>query len=328
MILYRIMRPIAFALDPETDHKLVADGLAKVHRSSRLMKLTEQLFKVKEHNPVTIGNVEYKNKVGMAAGFDKNGEFYNGIAALGAGFVEIGSVTLRPQDGNKKPRAHRLSEDKALINNMGLNNVGVKKVRDSIAKVKPETTIGLSVAPNHGLSTEIMIKEMAETVSIIEQSCDFITLNLSCPNQEGVQSLQTKDVIVELLNQIKTSKPIFLKFSSDLDNQSLKECLDSVVNEIEGVVLSNTSKKRESLVSKNQNAVGGLSGKPLFKMVLKQVRYIKENYGEDLVIMHSGGIFNAEDAKLAIEAGADLIQIYSGMIYEGPSIFKNIINTI
>lgn len=326
MKLYKVFRPLIFLFTPEFDHRFVGIFLSIIHRSTFLTKITKKIFNVKNSQPVTIKGLTFPNRFGMAAGFDKNGTFYNGIAALGAGFVEIGSVTLKNQSGNPKPRVRRLVEDKAIINHMGLNNVGAKKVSQNLQKFLPTVPIGISVAPNHGLTTSEMIDQMIETTSIIEDKGDFIILNLSCPNQNGVTSLQSPITIQRLLKGIKTKKPLFLKFSSDLKSEDLIACIDESLNYIAGIVLSNTTLSRENLHSKNQDFIGGLSGRPLFNKVLKQVKIVKKKYQNKLVIIHSGGIFSSEDAIQARKAGADLIQIYTGMIYNGPKIFKELVN--
>lgn len=324
-MLYKFFRPLIFIFTPELDHRLVGFFLSLVHRSLFLTYVVQYFFKNQTVNSnIKLGGLKFNNRVGMAAGFDKNGTFYNGIAALGAGFVEVGSVTLTSQAGNPKPRVKRLPEDEAIINHMGLNNVGAKQVKQNLQKRKPLVPIGINIAPNHGISTTKMIMQMAKTVEILSENGDFFILNLSCPNQEGVTSLQTPDNIQKLLKLIKVKKPIFLKFSSDLSDKELIECINSVFDQITGVILSNTTLTRTNLVSTEQNFVGGLSGKPLYYKVLNQVRLIRKQYQKKLIIIHSGGIFTPDDVEETIEAGADLVQVYTSLIYRGPAIFKEL----
>lgn len=323
-MLYRFFRPIIFLFTPEFDHHLVGFFLSLIHQSRLLTKLTCKLFKVSSAKGVEVAGINFPSRVGMAAGFDKNGTFYNGIAALGAGFVEVGSVTLTAQSGNPKPRVKRLIEDEAIINHMGLNNVGVEQAQKSLSKVQPIVPIGINIAPNHGLTTKEMIQQMTKSVEVLESAGDFFVLNLSCPNQDGVTSLQDAEIISQLLDEIETKKPIFLKFSSDLPDEKLLESIAQNIERISGVVMSNTTTTRESLKSKNQKFVGGLSGKPLFNKTLKQVKLVRQKFPEDLAVIHSGGIFTARDVKESLAAGADLVEIYTALIYQGPTIFKEI----
>lgn len=323
MSLYKLFRPLLFKSDPESAHLRVANVLKKLHKSSVLRLGARLLYQAPEilmHK----AQLNFRNPLGIAAGFDKNAEFYNGLSALGVGFVELGSVTRYPQEGNPRPRIARLVEDQAIINHMGLNNVGVEKFVANLESHPLEMKIGVSIAPNHDLTTAQMITDMAFCVHKVEEVADYISLNLSCPNQDGVTALQEPETIAQLLDMIKVRKPLFCKFSSDLDEEQLFDCLRVICGRVAGIILSNTSLKRDGLQSEHRNFKGGLSGRPLFEKVLEQMKTVYKYYPSEFVLIFSGGIFTAEDAYKAFEAGADLLQIYSGMIYEGPGIFKRI----
>lgn len=323
MSWYKIIRPIIFRSDPEEAHLRLAKRLMALPEDTVSKGIAAALFKTPE-KPVKVAGLNLRTPLGIAAGFDKNAEFYKGLETLGIGFVELGSVTLHPQKGNPRPRIVRLVEDRAIINRMGLNNVGLEQFIKNLQRHPTRLVMGASIAPNHDLTTAQMIKDMTYCAHRLDEHVDYLSLNLSCPNQDGVTSLQEPETILELLKQLKVSKPVFCKFSSDLKQKELFACLDAIRGKVAGVIMANTSLSREGLRSPNKNFKGGLSGKPLFNRVLALTILIKERYQSDFSIIFSGGIFSAEEALLAREAGADLIQIYSGMIYEGPGIFKRI----
>ncbi|AKP66470.1 quinone-dependent dihydroorotate dehydrogenase [Companilactobacillus ginsenosidimutans] len=323
---YQIARPMIFAVDPEIDHHLVANGLKIFNQTPQVL---QKMFYTKKRNNLktTIKGVTFDSPIGIAAGFDKNAEFYNSLGALGAGFVEVGSVTRSAQEGNPKKRIFRLPEDKAIINRMGLNNVGLDKVMERLSDNKRNTKVGLSLAPTHGLSTDEMINELVDDVKQSHDLADYIALNLSCPNQAGVMSLQKSGVLIELLGKISDlmiDEPVFCKFSSDLTTDELLETLDETANLMDGVILSNTSLDRTDLQSENKVEKGGLSGKPIFEKSLALTTAVYEKFGEELPIIFSGGVFDYHDAYKALQSGASLVQVYTGFIYNGPSQIEHI----
>lgn len=329
MKMYKLLRPFIFKLDPEKDHHLVSQALGFVHHFNGVQSIMRLFFRTNK-KPITVAGLTFDHRIGVAAGFDKNATMYNGIAALGASFLEVGSVTLEPQSGNAKPRILRLVEDQAIINHMGLNNVGLKAAIKNLTTKKAKLKIGLNIAPNHDLTTPQMLEDMATCANSIKSEADFLVLNLSCPNQVGVQALQNPENLRSLLQKIKTSLPIFCKFSSDLEADSLIACITAIKPQIAGVVLANTSLQRPNLkASKNQQAfVGGLSGRPIYPLVLKQTKLIHQTFKDEIAIICSGGIFDGTQAETLINAGADLIELYSGIIYEGPGLIKTISKAI
>lgn len=329
MDLYKLVRPAIFKVDPEVDHHLVATGLKVFNQTPQVLRT---MFRTKNYAnlSVTVKGVTFDSPIGIAAGFDKKAEFYNSLGALGAGFVEIGSITKNEQPGNKKKRIFRLPQDQAIINRMGLNNVGVEETRKHLANTPKHVKIGISVAPGHGLDSDSMIDEMVDNIAQIHSFGDYIALNQSCPNQKGVTTLQEIPVAKKLLQKIHNlhiKEPIFCKFGNDITSEKLIELLTEVGHLIDGVILTNTaanpSSVHDNLKSEHKNEGGGLSGKPIFKKSLSLTKAIHQAF-PDLPIMFSGGVFTPEDAQAALMAGASLVQVYTGFIYNGPTMINQI----
>lgn len=323
---YHAVRPLIFAVDPEVDHHIVADGLKVFNHHTKPL---QKMFWVKNRTTLktTVKGVDFSSPVGIAAGFDKNGQFFNSLGALGAGFVEVGSVTKQAQNGNPKKRIFRLPEDSAIINRMGLNNDGIEEVVKRIKQVDHKTKIGLSIAPSHVLDTSQMVSELVDDVRFASDAADYLALNLSCPNQAGVLSLQEPQILTDLLQEIKAlnlSTPIFCKFSSDLLKEELLDTLERTHSLMDGIILAYTSRSRDQLVSKNKIEKGGLSGKPLFEKSLRLTKAVRTKFSDQLPIIFSGGVFTATDVQTAIDAGASLVQVYTGFIYNGPSQLETI----
>ncbi|MFD1418254.1 quinone-dependent dihydroorotate dehydrogenase [Companilactobacillus keshanensis] len=322
---YQLARPAIFAIDPETDHKLVGNGLKIFNDHPQILK---KLFytRKRENLQVKIKNLTFDSPIGIAAGFDKKAEFYNSLGGLGAGFVEIGSVTKHPQEGNPKKRVFRLTEDQGIINRMGLNNVGIEETKRRLKNHPAQTKLGISIAPGHGLESDQMIAEMIDDVKEIHEYADYIALNLSCPNQVGVTVLQQLDILKPLLEGIaalEIDEPIFGKFSNDIDTDELIANLHALDGLLDGIILSNCSVKRDNLISNNQVEKGGLSGKPIFAQSMFLTRTLHDEF-PDMPIIYSGGVFTPEDAKLALDTGATLVEVYSGFIYNGPELIERI----
>ncbi|WP_125590696.1 quinone-dependent dihydroorotate dehydrogenase [Companilactobacillus jidongensis] len=327
MDLYKCVRPLIFKVDPEVDHHLVGEGLKIFNDNPSVLR---KMFYTKNRPnlQVKIKNLTFDSPIGIAAGFDKKAEFYNSLGALGAGFVEVGSVTKKPQTGNKKKRVFRLTEDQAIINRMGLNNDGIETTKARLeAHPADGVKIGLSIAPGHGLNDAGKVAEMIESVKNIHEDADYIALNISCPNQKGVATLQQIGLLTELLTGIKEleiDEPVFCKFGNDIDNDELISTLHAVEGLLDGVILTNTSgMKREKLQSVNKKENGGLSGKPIFETSIAMTKLIHSEFPETPII-YSGGVFTPEDAEMALEAGATLVEVYTGFIYNGPTMIERI----
>jgi len=248
MDLYKLVRPAIFKVDPEIDHHIVATGLKMFNQTPQVLRT---MFQTKQYPnlKVTVKGVTFDSPIGIAAGFDKKAEFYNSLGGLGAGFVEIGSVTKHPQEGNPKKRVFRLTEDQGIINRMGLNNVGIEETKRRLKNHPAQIKLGISIAPGHDLESDQMIAEMIDDVKEIHEYADYIALNLSCPNQVGVTVLQQLDILKPLLEGIAAlgiDEPIFGKFSNDIDTDELIYNLHELDGLLDGIILSNCSVKRDT----------------------------------------------------------------------------------
>ncbi len=335
--MYNLIRPLLFCFSPERIHGIImwllkiisyipfADSLMRLIFSYKNPKLEREVFGVK-----------FKNPVGLAAGFDKNGDCYNHLSNLGFGFVEIGSLTPKAQGGNPKPRCFRLPKDKAIINRMGINNNGVKYAVEYIKKHKPNCVIGGNLSKNSTVSNEDAPKDYEKSFAILYDFVDYFVLNVSCPNVKNLDKLQDIDSLSEIIDRLLTIRrysddyrPILLKISPDIPVKHLDEIIDLVlVSGLDGVIATNTTRSREGLASPKESVEaigdGGLSGAPLFERSLEFVKYISEKTNKQLPIIAVGGIMSPEQAKQMLDAGASLIQIYSGFIYNGPAFVKKI----
>jgi dihydroorotate dehydrogenase len=282
--------------------------------------------------------ITFPNPVGLAGGLDKNGEYYNDLANFGFGFVEIGSLTPRPQDGNPKPRCWRVPADKALINRFGINNKGVKYAVENLKKHHPEVIIAANISKNTSSINEEAAKDYETSFGLLYDFVDMFVVNVSCPNVVGLTSLQDISFLSEIVDKLldlrmvyDTYKPILLKVSPDLAHQQLDDIIDYCLRSgIDGIVAGNTTRSRDGLNSISQERIdeignGGMSGAPVHKKNLALVKYIHEKSAGKLPIIGVGGIMSPEDAQAMIDAGASLVEIYSGFVYEGPGLIKRII---
>jgi dihydroorotate dehydrogenase len=324
--LYRVLKPLLFQLPAETAHGLV-------HRSLASIQETRLLDTIANHYTVTDPRLEtevfgetFPNPVGVAAGFDKNAEIPQAIRALGFGFVEVGGVTAVPQSGNPRPRLFRLREDEALVNRMGLNNEGATSVGERLAGIDIEVPVGVNIAKSEHVAPEDAPADYRETFEEVEAGGDFFVVNISCPNSQGFQELQTRDSMAAILGDLTDAgaSPLLVKLSPDLPEPAVDDALDLVTEfDLDGVVATNTTTDRPaSLHSPHGREQGGLSGKPIESKATEMVRYTAQRV--DVPIVGVGGVFDAEDAYRKIRAGADLVQLYTGLIYRGPSIAREI----
>ncbi len=285
--------------------------------------------------------LRFRNPVGLAAGFDKDGKYFRLMETLGFGFVELGTVTPKPQAGNPQPRLFRLPKDEALINRMGFNNDGVDALVERLKKDKPENLIiGGNIGKNKVTPNEEATHDYVYCFERLFPWVDYFVVNVSSPNTPGLRALQEKEPLTQLLqrlqelNQTKTTpKPILLKIAPDLTFEQLDDILEIVTNtNIAGVIATNTTVNRENLATDAQAIEkignGGLSGQPLTQKATEIIRYLSEKSGGKLLIIGVGGIQNGEDAKAKIAAGATLVQIYTGLVYEGPAIVKRVNQSI
>ena len=337
--MYFLLRPLLFKINPEKVHYLVTGTLKRFPGAKVLSHLLWD-FKHPRLEREVFG-LKLRNPVGLAAGFDKNAEFIPEMAAMGFGFVEIGTVTPLPQPGNPKPRMFRLPQDSALINRMGFNNAGVDVVagritafRESAKGAQKSVIIGGNIGKNKITPNEDAVNDYIKCFDRLFDVIDYFVVNVSSPNTPGLRALQEKGPLTEILNALQQRnfknglrRPILLKIAPDLTNEQLDDIVDIVLEtRIAGVIATNTTISREGLLSKNgvKNEAGGLSGKPLTKRSTAVIRYISEKSNRAFPIIGVGGIHSPQDAIEKLHAGASLVQLYTGFIYEGPGLIKRI----
>ena len=333
--MYKLVRSILFLFPPEGVHYFSMNCLKLLCRLGYRQNVA--------NSPVSLLNLQFPNRVGLAAGFDKNARWLKELRALGFGHVEIGTVTPLPQQGNPKPRLFRLPKDKALINRMGFNNDGVKLIAERLRRWKhsPLAThhlpilIGGNIGKNKITPNEEAWKDYETCFNELHDCVDYFVVNVSSPNTPGLRELQEKESLGKILrhlqvinSKLQNPKPILLKIAPDLNHEQLDDVI-ALAKEIklDGLVVSNTTISRENLKSHDSGIMkepGGLSGLPLKNKNTAIIKYIFEKTSGSIPIIASGGIFTASDAKEKLDAGASLVQVWTGFIYEGPGIAKKI----
>lgn len=333
----RIIRPLFFIFDPEKIHHFsfyIIKGIAKIPGVPAILRSFYAVNDKKLER--TLFGLTFKNPVGLAAGFDKNAVLFNELSNFGFSFIEIGTVTPKAQEGNPKKRIFRLKSDQGIINRMGFNNKGVKAAVSKLKRNKGNVIIGGNIGKNTNTNPDAYTQDYVYCFKELHPHVDYFVLNVSCPNVGSHAKLTDKDYLVELINSVQLEndkfdfqKPILLKIAPDLNNGQLDEIIELVAEtKIDGIIASNTSTKRDGLqVSSKRLAEignGGLSGKPVKDQSTKVIKYLADNSDKSFPIIGVGGIHSAEDALEKIAAGADLVQIYTGFIYEGPGLIKKI----
>lgn len=323
-----LIRPILFKFDPEEVH----------YFTFSLLKNFPFLAKIFLPKPIEdkrlereVFGLKFKNPVGLAAGFDKDAKMFSELSDLGFGFIEIGTLTPKPQDGNPKKRLFRLKEDAAIINRMGFNNGGVDAAVERL-KSNKNVLIGGNIGKNKVTPNEEAVNDYIICFEKLFPYVDYFVVNVSSPNTPNLRALQEKEPLTKLLSQLQElnskkekQKPILLKIAPDLTDEQLLDIIDIVKDtKIAGVIATNTTLSREHLISENKDETGGLSGKPLAKRSTDVIRFLSEKSGKAFPIIGVGGIHSAEDALEKLEAGASLIQLYTGFIYEGPQLIHDI----
>ena len=344
--MYKLLRNILFLLPPEEAHQLSMFLLQLGCSTPVTRKLIRHFFDPGKVNPVQIAGLSFRNRVGLAAGFDKNALHLRELSCLGFGHVEIGTVTPQPQRGNEKPRLFRLPEDKALINRMGFNNDGAVTVARRLKHWREEgqrtsegpyaLIIGGNIGKNKTTPNEEAWRDYEFCFEKLHPWVDYFVVNVSSPNTPGLRALQDKESLRKILthlqkvNQQKIKpKPIFLKIAPDLTVEQVEDVIDLALSiSLDGLVVSNTTISREGLHTEENKitriGAGGLSGAPLKKRNTDWIRFIHTKTNGAIPLIASGGIFTADDAREKLEAGAELVQVWTGFIYEGPAIAKNI----
>ena len=327
-----IIRPFLFCFDPEKVHYFTFSMIRFLSKIPGLTSVFKSIYLVDDKRLETeVFGLKFKNPVGLAAGFDKDASLYSELSNFGFGFIEIGTLTPVGQEGNPKKRLFRLKEDSAIINRMGFNNGGVKEAVERLKKNKG-VLIGGNIGKNKLTPNENATQDYEICFETLFDYVDYFVVNVSSPNTPNLRALQDKEPLTELLQTLQNKnlakpkqKPILLKIAPDLTNEQLLDIID-IINQtkIAGVIATNTTLSREGLTSVNKIEMGGLSGKPLTKRSTEIIRFLSEKSNKSFPIIGVGGIHSAQDAIEKLEAGASLIQLYTGFIYEGPALVKAI----
>lgn len=331
--MYKLLiRPILFWFDPEEVHYFTFAWIRFLSKIPGFALLCNAVYSVNDKRlEREVFGLKFKNPVGLAAGFDKDAKLYKELSNFGFGFIEIGTVTPKPQDGNPKKRLFRLKEDSAIINRMGFNNGGVEAAVERLKK-NDNVLIGGNIGKNKVTPNEEATSDYEICFDALYEVVDYFVVNVSSPNTPNLRALQDKEPLTQLLKTLQDKnetkpkvKPILLKIAPDLTNEQLVDIIDIVATtKIAGVIATNTTISRDGLQSSNQKETGGLSGKPLAKRATEVIRFLSEKSNKAFPIIGVGGIHTAEDAIEKLEAGASLVQLYTGFIYEGPALVKAI----
>ena len=326
------LKPLFFLFDPEKVHHLVFNLIKFIHLIPGIGYIIRLIY-VTDHYKLNrkVFGVNFKNPVGLAAGFDKDAKLFKELSNFGFGFIEIGTVTPKMQNGNPKKRLFRLTEDEALINRMGFNNQGVDQIVNRLKKNK-SIIVGGNIGKNKNTPNHKALDDYLFCFEHLYEYVDYFVINVSSPNTPGLRDLQSKKPLTKLLNSLQESnnkkpkrRPILLKIAPDLNKNELIDIIEIIKKtKIDGVVASNTSLARDGLISKNKIEAGGLSGKPLSKKSTDIISFLSQRSNKSFPIIGVGGIHSPQDVIEKIKAGADLIQLYTGFIYEGPGIAKKI----
>lgn len=335
--MYKFIKPILFQFDPEKIHYFVFALLKFVNKIPGASFLIRAMYVVEDPRlERTLFGLKFKNPVGLGAGFDKDAKAIDELANLGFGFIEIGTITPLAQAGNDKPRLFRLPEDEALVNRMGFNNGGMDAAVERLKLRKSNVLVGGNIGKNKLTPNENAPDDYVKSFNALFDHVDYFTVNVSSPNTPNLRALQEKEPLKQLLQTLKdinnikpTPKPILLKIAPDLTDEQLDDIVEIVQEtKIDGVIATNTTISREDLKTSSSTieaiGMGGLSGKPVRERSTEVIKYLANKSNKSFPIIGVGGIHSAEDALEKIAAGASLVQIYSGFIYEGPALIKRI----
>ncbi len=341
-MMYRsLLRPLLFLLEPERAHEMAMKTLGSVGGHPFLRERLEKHYAIRDESlRTTLFGIEFPNPLGIAAGLDKNAIAYEGLGALGPGSVEIGTVTPRPQSGNPKPRLFRLKEDRALLNRMGFNNDGMEAIAERLRERKARPVIGANIGKNRDTPNDDAASDCARCLETLHPFVDYAVVNVSSPNTPGLRELQEKDALrkvlgkcLEVRERFGGSKALLLKVSPDLEGKALDEML-AIVREmkLDGLIATNTSVQRTGLCTSAEKleryGKGGISGAPLYERSNDMIRYLKQGTDGEIPVIGVGGILSERDALAKLDAGADLLQLYSGLVYEGPRLMRRILRAI
>ncbi|MEN9772963.1 MAG: hypothetical protein RL322_33 [Pseudomonadota bacterium] len=327
--LYPVIRPLLFALEPERAHQLTFALLERLKDSTAVDWLTGPRCT----DPVEIMGLSFPNRVGLSAGLDKNGDHIDALAALGFGFLEIGTVTPRPQPGNPKPRIFRIPRRNALINRLGFNNDGLDRLIANLERCRFRGILGLNIGKNGSTPQEQALDDYRECLTRVYPYASYVTINVSSPNTKNLRQLQGGDELDHLLGGLAETReqlsgrhhrrvPLALKIAPDLEAEQIERIAQALqTHGMDAVIATNTTVSRDAVAGEvNAGQTGGLSGAPVFEMSNAVIRQLRDHLPNDFPIIGVGGILSGRDAQAKIEAGANLVQIYTGLIYRGPSL--------
>jgi dihydroorotate dehydrogenase len=331
-MLYTLAKPLLFAVDPELAHDISLEMLQQFHRIIPNRRVDK---------PTSVMGLEFPNPVGLAAGLDKNADYLDGLARLGFGFIEVGSVTPKPQPGNPQPRIFRLTSADSLINRMGFNNNGVDYLLERVVDKKRDFVLGINIGKNLSTPLDQALADYQLALEKVYLSADYIAINISSPNTPGLRDLQREDALEALLSGIgqlrrgledqhQLRRPLALKLSPDLDPQAVPVIADLLrKHEVDGLIATNTTISRDGVKDHRLSAeTGGLSGAALRDRSRQVLSDFYRELGEDIPIISVGGIDSAEEARLRFELGAKLVQLYTGLIYRGPGLVNTITRSL
>ncbi len=331
--MYKLLiRPVFFLFNAEFIHNISLFLVKVLYSFPALKGISKKLFCLEnEKLSIEFEDLKFKNRIGLAAGFDKNAKYLDELETFGFSHVEVGTITPKPQEGNDKPRLFRLKSDSALLNRMGFNNDGVDIILNRLKKYKGDMVIGANIGKNKTTSNENAVEDYLFSFKILRNYVDYFTVNISSPNTPDLRKLQSKSNLENLLSkiQIENSKekkvPLFVKIAPDLEIRELKDIIEVCEkNKINGIIATNTTVSKQKIKNKKIDELGegGISGKPIADVSNDVIAFIKKN--SKLKIIGVGGIFNFSDLQDKLNAGADIVQVYTGWIYEGPSMIKSI----
>lgn len=339
--MYSLVKSLLFQLDPETAHHFSMQNWRRLTSVIGVRSIFKPMFQSQDF-PVKKMGLTFRNPVGLAAGFDKNGDYINALAALGFGFIEVGTITPMPQPGNPKPRLFRLPKDQALINRMGFNNLGVDVLRDRLERLdKPEDLIiGGNIGKNKVTDNKVALRDYEICVRELHEVVDYFVVNVSSPNTPGLRELQEKEPLTRICTELQNRnqglakpRPFLLKIAPDVTDGQLDDIIEIVqAANFEGIIINNTTISRADLKTAQQTidkiGNGGLSGLPVKQRSIDVLQSVKKQTQDKLTIIGVGGIMNPTDAVERLQAGADLIQVYTGFIYYGPSLAQDFVKEI
>ena len=333
-MLYSLARPLLFSLAPERAHELTLSLLKSTYK----MGVMRQVIEAK---PVTCMGIEFPNPVGLAAGLDKNGAYIDALACLGFGFIEIGTITPKPQEGNPKPRLFRIPQAKAIINRMGFNNDGVDQLVENVKAAKFKGILGINIGKNASTPVEDAVSDYLICLEKVYNFASYITVNISSPNTKNLRSLQSGHALTELLETLKNRQlelaeinqhyvPLVLKVAPDLSSQDIEFIASQLLQfKLDGLIVTNTTLSREGVENLPfSDEDGGLSGAPVFEKSTQCLAAFAKLLKNKIPLIGVGGILAGEQAVAKQQAGADLVQIYSGLIYTGPKLIKDCVDAM